>query len=831
MIRMLFKVVIMRIYLSFVLLFLQVTLFAQFPMGGAPKGPVIKGVISGMVKDSVTGESVAYASVAMRKSGSQIILDGTITSESGEFRFENVKTGKYDLTISFLGYNDKLLKAVETTLKNPDINIGTVNFIPSNILLDVVEIKEEKALIENKIDKLVFNAENDASIAGGDASDVLRKVPLLTVDLNGNVSLRGSQNVRILINGKPSGMFSSNIADALKMFPADQIKKVEVVTSPSAKYDGEGSAGIINIVTKKSTIEGFAGNVNASVGNRQNSFFNNLNVGKGRFGASSNAAVFYSIPLDGTTSFYREDETPTGSRIFSQEGVQKTSRLGGNASLNLFYDINGFNSVTSSFSFRGFGFDTKGNIKGKLSDPSSVFSDEFNRTNEGTNFNGGFDWNTDYTRKFSTDGQELTLAVQYSKQNSDQDNLVMEDHTILNTLNRNSEIFNDGDNHETTLQGDYTHPFNKSVKLETGAKAVVRRIISNYTTDALINYNYTRVSDIYNYQQDVYAGYASLNFFISKKISAIAGLRYEHTFYGGYSDFTNDGKFSDNYKNILPSITLSRNLKNFKSIKLSYTQRIQRPSLQFINPFNNNADFLNRTVGNPYLDPELVHQVELSYNTTIFGFTTFSSVYYKYTDGIIEQILLIDDAGLSKNTFANIGTNQAFGLNTFITKTINLFTLRTGGNLYSYDATGQINGVAASRKSYEYNLFMNGEFKISGTLKADFFGFFRSPVRSIQGDNPSFSIYGMGVRKEFKNSSLGITIIEPFQENKFFNSNIQGAGFIQKTSFSIPFRSIGLNYRIKFGNVDFKERKSKVKNTDLKQGQDNNQGGAPVNNG
>ena len=188
----------------------------------------------------------------------------------------------------------------------------------THLLLDAVEIVEEKTLIENKIDKLVFNAENDASIAGGDASDVLRKVPLLTVDLNGNVSLRGSQNVRILINGKPSGMFSGNVADALKMFPADQIKKVEVITSPSAKYDGEGSAGIINIITKKQQIEGVAGNVNASVGNRQNSLFSNLNAGRGRFGSSLSGAIFYSVPLDGITEFYREDNTRAGIRTISQ---------------------------------------------------------------------------------------------------------------------------------------------------------------------------------------------------------------------------------------------------------------------------------------------------------------------------------------------------------------------------------------------------------------------------------------------------------------------------------------------------------------------------------
>ena len=803
---------------------------AQFPGGGMNKGPELKGKITGSLVDSVSGQPIGYATLSITKKGSKIMLDGILSEEDGSFVFQEVKTGTYEITISFLGYEDKKLEKVEATLKNPDIHLDKIFMVPSNVLLDAVEITEDKALIENKIDKLVFNAENDASIAGGDATDVLRKVPLLTVDLNGNVSLRGSQNVRILINGKPSGMFSGNVADALKMFPADQIKKVEVITAPSAKYDGEGSAGIINIITKKSDIDGFAGNVNASVGNRQNSLFTNLNAGKGRFGSSANAAIFYSVPLDGSVEFYRSDITPAGVRIVEQNGLQKTSRLGGNVSLSAFYDFNGYNSLTSSFSYRGFGFSSKGNIDGSIMDPASGINDSYLRNTKGINANDGFDWNTDYTKKFQKEGQELSLAVQYSKQNNDQDNNITESHTSLTVLDRDTEVVNDGDNHETTLQADYTHPFTKSTKLEVGAKGVLRRIVSDYQTDVLENFSFTRVSDIYNYNQNVYAGYASLQFYVFKKIGVQTGLRYEATDISGISENEQSNPVKNAYGNFLPSITFSRSFPKFRTLKLSYTRRIQRPGLQFINPFNNTSDFINRVEGNPYLSPELVDQIELSYNITFWGITTFSSVYYKKTSDIIEQVLLIDELGLSKNTFLNIGTNQAFGLNTFLTKTIKSFTLRTGGNLFSYDANGVINNEPIARKSYEYNLFLNGEIKFTATLKADFFGFFRSPVRTIQGDNPAFSIYGMGIRKEFKNSSIGLTLIEPFNEDKFFRSNISNDQFTQKSAFSIPFRSIGINYRVKFGNVDFKERKSKVRNTDVKQGNDTQQQAMPNNN-
>lgn len=799
--------------------FISLQLNAQFPVGGVGKGSAIKGKIEGRVIDSLSREVVGFATLTLKRRNSKTVINGVLSEDDGKFKFDDVKNGQYDIYISFLGYKEKKIET-ETTLKNPDINLGDIEIVPATYLLDAVEITEEKSLIENRADKLVFNAENDASIAGGDATDVLRKVPLLSVDLNGNVSLRGSQNVRIFINGKPSGMFSSNVADALKMFPADQIKKVEVITSPSAKYDAEGSAGIINIVTKKQNVEGLAASVNTSVGNLQNSMFANLNAGKGRFGLSSSGALFYSVPVNGRTSFYREDFI-TGSLI-EQNGIQKTSRLGGNGSLSAFYDFNGYNSINSSINFRGFGFNVDGSLDGMIEDLSRNFTDEFNRTNKGDNFFGGYDWNTDYTKKFENrEGQELSFGVQYSRQNNNQNFNILENHT-LELLNRDTRVLNKGINHETTLQADYTHPIGKGVKLETGAKAVIRDIISDYNTQELrLDVGYVPLVEQFNYDQDVYSGYFSLNFTLAKKYSVITGLRYEKTEIAGFFDNARDLDFSGlGYDNLLPNITISRTLSGFRTLKASYSQRIQRPSLQNINPFNNNADFINRIIGNPMLAPELVHQMEVSYNFNYKGFTTFSSVFYRYSQDIIEQVLLQDNLGLSINTFQNIGTNNSVGFNTFVSKSIGLVTLRTGGNFNTYDARGFVSGIETSRQSYEYNLFMNGEVKITNKFKADFFGFFRSPVRTIQGDNPAFTIYGMGFRREFKKFSLGLTLIEPFHADKFFDSRVENDNLLQKTSFGIPFRSVGLNFRYKFGNVDFKERKSRVRNTDVKQGQD-----------
>lgn len=815
----------MKTYLSIILVIIGFQLQAQFPFGGN-KGPVIKGKVEGLIADSITNEALSFSSIALKKKGSSIALNGVLSDDKGYFKFTDVSNGSYDLYISYVGYPEKKI-TFETTLKNPDIHLGTIVLSPSTNILTEVEIKENRALVENRADKLVFNAENDASIAGGDATDVLRKVPMLSVDLNGNVSLRGSQNVRILINGKPSGMFSSNVADALKMFPADQIKSVEVITSPSAKYDAEGSGGIINIITKKQNVEGVAGSINASIGNRQNSLFANLNVGKGRFGLSSGAAVFYSVPAEGTNDFTRIDKV-TGGTIL-QLGTQNSSRLGGNGSVSAFYDFNGYNSINSTFTYRGFGMDMDGTTRGQISQQGLM--DNFVRSNKVDNFFGGFDWNTDYTHKFSErEGQEISVGVQYMKDNQNQDYNLLETHDF-SLLNRNTVLNNDGDNDEITIQADYVHPFTKAIKLETGAKMIMRNIVSDYNSQAFdINTGYTPLTENFNYFQNVYAGYTSLNFLIARKYSLITGVRYEQTDIRGSFDKATELNFDNiKYDNILPNLAISRTFSGFRTLKLGYSKRIQRPSLMYINPFNNNQDFVNRTIGNPMLNPEIVQQVELGYNFTFKGISTFSSLFYKKTDGIIEQILSLDENQLSVTTYENIGTNNSVGLNTFITKTINLITLRTGGNLATYHAKGLINGMTEERKSYEYNLFLNGEVKITGTFKADFFGFFRSPVRTIQGDNPAFTIYGMGVRKEFKDWSLGVTLIEPFNANKYFKSNIETEAIRQSTSFGIPFRSFGINVRYKFGSVDFKERTSKVKNSDLKQGGDN-QGGMNNNN-
>lgn len=806
---------------------------AQFPGGGfGKKKEVIKGFIKGTLIDSVSNQSVPYATIVIKKDGSEKEVNGVLSEDDGKFRMIDVPAGKYDMYISFLGYDEKVIQ-VETTPGKPDLNIGKVALRPANYMLDAVEITEQRSLTEVKVDKIVFNAEQDASISGGDATEVLRKVPLLSVDFDGNVSLRGSQNLRILINGKPSGMFSSNVADALKMIPADEIKQVEVITTPSAKYDAEGAGGIINIITKKKTADGYSGSVSASVGNRQNNATASLNGARGRFGMNGNGSVFYSSPVDALSTFTRIDEINGQERIYDQEGTTRNSRLGFRGTAGAFYDFNAYNSINTSFSTRGFGFNSDGFQDGELIDPIFNQGYTFRRDAAGINGRSGYDWSTDYNKKFEEKDREFSIAFQLSGDQNVADNTIVQSFSNTDFL-RDELIQNDGDNLETTIQADYVHPLPNAMKLEVGAKTVLRNIDSDYEYSVLNGSSYV-VDDFrsnsFNYNQNVVAGYVSMNFLVAKKFSVVAGVRYERTSISGAFDDGEQSVNPDPYQNILPNLIISRSLKNFQTIKLSYNQRIQRPSLTYINPFQNSVDSLNIQVGNPSLTPEIVHQIDFSYNTFIKGFGIFSSLYYKNTQDIIQQLLAIDDNGVGFNTFENVGINNSFGLNLFTTKNVNAFTVRGGFNLGTFNYSSQLEEVTVTNPTgFEYNVNFGGTVNLPKDFKIDFFGFLRSPRFTIQGKQPNFSIYGMGVKKEFPKikASLGIRLIEPFNEYKFFDSSQSGDGFSLESSFGIPFRSIGVSFDYRFGNMKFKERKSSIKNTDLLQGGDGQQqqGGA-----
>jgi outer membrane receptor protein involved in Fe transport len=824
----------MKYFLLLITLFTGISFASAQGMGGAA-APSVTGRISGVILDSLTSKPIDYATVSMGRAGSVKTTNGALTDEKGAFKIENIAAGSYRITIAFLGYQTKILDSVKTTPGKPDLNLGRIFLAPNLKMLNEVVITGSTPIIENKIDKLVYNAEQDIAIAGGNATDVLRKVPLLSVDFEGNVSLRGSQNVRVLINGKPSGSMANNMADALKAIPADQIKNVEVITSPSAKYDAEGTSGIINIITKKNNLAGISGSVNGGVGTRQNSGNLNLNAKTGRLAVTANGGGFYSWPQTTNLSFKRTNAD--ASQIISQNGESKTDRLSVNGSIGADYDFNSFNSISSNLRLTGFSNSADGsNLNQNLFNGSAV---NFTRLSDNSMNMNGIDWSSDFLHKFKKKDQQISVAYQFTNGIQKNDYTTDFSNTVIDEYGNN-----DADNTENTIQVDYTHPF-KKVTFETGVKGILRDIVSDNQTR---NFNsvtsvFSPISSrtyVYDYNQDVYSAYATFGFTLAKKYGVRAGARYEGTEIKGDARSVGAAAspFTSSYYNLVPSFVVSRTFKNFSTVKLSYNQRLQRPSLFYLNPFLNSADIYNQSQGNPSLKPELSHNVEFNYSMFVKTSVLNASVYYRRTNDIIESFVLpisVTDpnsgtiATGSRTTFRNVGNNNSVGFNFFgQINPVKPLTLRGNFNVFTYDINTNNTVVVANTNSNTqliYNAFLMASYVFPKGLTFETFLITNSPRRTSQGRNPSFNMWNLGLKKEImkKKGSIGLTIIDPFNENKNFRSNIVGADFTQTSNFSVPFRSFGTSFSYRFGKLTMQAPRKKrgVTNDDLKQGEQN----------
>jgi outer membrane receptor protein involved in Fe transport len=850
-----------QIFLLIIIFFASVTAKAQFSPGG---GSAIKGRISGNIVDSLSKKPVDYATISLFKSGAKTPINGVLTDEKGNFKLDNISAGKYKITVSFIGYPTKTIDPVVTTASKPDNNMGTIIIAPGARALSTVQVVGQAPLIENKIDKIVYNAEKDLTAAGGNATDVLQKVPLVAVDINGNVSLRGDQNVRVLINGKPSGATSASLSDVLKTIPADQIKSIEVVTSPSAKYDAEGSAGIINIITKSKSTSGLSGSVSGGVGTRQNNGNANINYNKNRFNLSANVGGNLTWPQTSLVSADQVIQTAAVAATATSPArpaidIHNTSnssseikRHGVMGSVTAGYEFNGFNSINSTLRLNDGGFNRNGTgTSNRINNLDPSLSQMYTSSSIAHNKFSGFDWNVDYTHKFKKEGHELTVSGQWSH------SIIKTDYTNLFTaVNPSQTGGNDGKNNEYTAQADYSLPISKLLKLEAGGKTIQRRISSIYDIFSTDNMGGSVVRDslnsnLYDYNQNVYAAYTVLTFTLPKKYSILIGGRYENTRIKGdpqnpfqnasNSLFQNLQPFTASYNTYIPSFTVQKAFGN-QTVKLSYSKRIQRPSLQFLNPFINRADIQNQSQGNPTLSPETSQTVELNYNTFIKSSVLNFSVYYKNTKNLIEGIaspireVIGQDTIIGTRTiFSNIGQNNSYGASFFGSiNPIKILTIRGSINAFTYkpDPSGIYVAAASQNGTYiQYTAFGSASVTLNHGIIAEAFGFTNSPRRTIQGTNPSFGIYAFGLKKQFNNkkTSIGFNTVQPFARDKAFNTRISSPGFTSTSNVAFPFRSFGITFSHSFGKINFtnpQQKKKGVNNDDLLQGGDQNSGGA-----
>ena len=800
-----------------ILLFLVITIMtftakAQFPMGGGGAKPTITGRITVVIADSLNGKPIDYATVSLIKVKDGKAVNGGLTDDKGKVVLQNVAPDQYRLTVGFMGYKTKSV-LVSTTLERPDNNMGTVALVSTAKNLKEVEVTGQKAMVEQKIDKVVYNAEQDVTLAGGTAGDVMRKVPLLAVDIEGNVTLRGSA-VRVLINGKPSGTMANSVADALKMIPAEEIKSVEVITSPSAKYDAEGAGGIINIITKKKTAQGVSGSVNASVGTRQNNGNVSLNAKKGRLGFTSNLGTQYAIPQETRVELLNENYI--NNTIIQQNGVTKAKRFGFNGSAGLDYDINNFNSLSTNVKFNRFENGSKGSLLVEKM-TNGVEDAPFSRFSDNTMVFKNIDWSADYRKTTRKEGEEFTIMTQLSSgRNTSQFNTL--DQIPGNERSVNGD--NTGKNDEYTVQTDYTYPFSKTMVLETGLKGIFRNIQSKYQ-DSEQNFNY---------DQNVGAAYGVLSFKLAPKTSFKGGLRAEYTNIGGTSGTALN--FDNDYFNLFPSAIVSQTLKGNTTLKVSYNRRMSRPSLFYLNPFLNQNDPDNKTQGNPELSPELSDNLELGYSTFIKGSVINASVFYRNTQDVIENVF---DPEKKLSTYYNVGTRKSYGASIFASyNLLPKWTLMGSYNMNTYEVEVADEDLSTGVK-INYTAFLRSALALKGGWNTEIFAYYNGPKYTFQGKSGAMAFYGGAIKKEIMNkkATVGFNMFNIFAKNLHIETVNESPTFLQSTNIYYPIRSFGVNFSYNFGKINYsaKPKKKKINNDDLKQGeqQQGNMGGAPGN--
>lgn len=817
----------------------------------------IVGKISGKIKSIEDKSNLEFASVSLFRSNNKDLIEGTITDSKGRFIFKDVITGSYILKISFIGFESKEI-IFSTNKLEPNFQNNNIYLDIDSKLLEEINIKDEKAIYETRIDKIVYNAENDLNDAENDATDVLRKAPLLSVDLEGNVTLRGSKNIKFLVNGKASSFFSSDVSTALQMIPAAEIKKVEVITSPGAKYEGEGDAGIVNIITKKTIIDGYNATLNTMIGSKvtRNGF--SLNLGKGKFGLSSRANFYGSWPgRIGKNTYTRYDwtniidnDTINLNQLF-QNGKTENYYQGYRGSLNAYYNFNDYNSINSSFSFGGRTSPSKKensvNYINSTSDSLSYLSDYLSdKTDRSLNI----EWTTDYTKKFkNNDNRELSFAMQVGGDINDGNTIINEN---INSIFSNIYNQNDEKVIEETFQVDYSHPLGKSKSIEKkynvnrgnnyknkskggnwgskksnsniieiGAKIINRDREMVYSNQ--LN-NIYKSSEQFDYNQLVFSSYISSEISMKKGFGLKTGLRYENTQSSGNWKKNSESPFENNYGSLLPSLVISKSFSPMRSIKFSYNQRIRRPSVRNINTNENFDDSRNFTIGNPQLKPTKSEQYEFTLNSFGKVLQGSTQLYYKHSYDVIESFLDTIQNGSSISTYKNIGETRQLGISFFGSMRLNKLTLRGSFDLYSYSGKDISLGYEKWTESVVlYSYYFGGSYNLGKNWKAETFGFFRSPTQTIQGTSTSFSMISFGINKAFKNKrgSIGIRIIEPFNKNKKFETDLNGEFFSQSSITTTPFRSFGISFKYTIGKLNFKDsrKKTNIKNDDISEEQ------------
>jgi outer membrane receptor protein involved in Fe transport len=784
--------------------------------------------IKGKITDSITHQPVSYAAVTIYLRGATNISGGSITGDNGAFTIDHLPTGEYQLKVESISYTTKYVYNISLSDKHAVTDVGTISVTSNTNNMKEVTVNGTKKFMETRLDKFVFNVDNDITTQGGVATDILKKVPQVTVDVDGNVSLLGNANIRVFINGKASTMFDNNLAEALQSIPASQIKSIEVISTPGAQYDAQGTGGIINIILKDNTSRGINGSITLSGGTLLQNGSANIHAKTGAVDLSASVSGNAQVPASTMTSLNNRNDS--GQQL--QNGRGTLQKNGYRAQLGASWAISKTDNLSASASYNNFGTITNATtnqtdmplIQNSADTSTLRYSDNHFRYST-------LDWNLSYVKKFSREGQELDLSVQSGYGRGNTHYSQSEDYLTAGLPVTGAEGNNKLKDNETYLIADYAQPLGKNIILNTGLKTSLSDI-NSYSDHYLLdptsdNYIFdTSQLNNFGYRRGVYAAYASLTFPLSTSYTMKLGARDEYTKITTAVDTAGD----PSYNSFIPSIIIAHKINEHQTIKISYSRRIQRAGYRELNPFIDATDPTNLTQGNPYLKPERSNVGELTY-TSLFdkGSALLVTLFYRNTEDD-EQSYVVHDSMLTVGTTTyrnvnittneNAGHQQLTGLN-ISGNVVCSQKLDVRCNAMIFDKYIQSNFIPGNTiNSINYRINVNATYQFNKTLVAEFFGNFNSPRTEIQGTFPSFTSYSFAVRQMLfhKKASIAFTTTDPFNKYVDQATNVTGPNFTLYSDRQIPYRSFGMSFSYKFGKMEFKERKQEHVDT----GEENN---------
>ena len=755
---------------------------------------------------------VPFGNAAAYSQKDSSLISGAVSGEDGRFEI-SIKPGSYFLKITSLSFEEKIIPEAEVTDKN--INLGTIILKSSDKLLEEVVIQGEKSAMELSLDKRVFNVGQDLANAGGTATDILRNVPSVAVDVEGNISLRGSNSVRILIDGKPSGLVS-NGGRGLEQLQAGSIERIEVITNPSARYEAEGMSGIINIVLKKERKEGINGSFDLITGHPANyGAAANVNYRRKNLNFFVNYTASYrNVPSRNALyqEFYQDDTT----YITVQNSTHRLNGMYNNARGGLDYFFNEKNVLTASYTWRI----SKGKRYSDFYYKDYLFSTDnlqrlTHRTQDETETEPNSEYALSYKKTFAREGHELSADVRYLDNWESSDQIFTEQSTLPDGSDSGipdllQKSLNDETEKQFLLTLDYVHPFGKEGKAEAGLRSSTRDMHNDFSvTEQHMNGSWFELDSLTNnflYEENIHAVYGIFSNKINK-LSYQAGLRAEWTGVTTSLLKTNEVNPRE-YANLFPSAHLTYELPNENSLQISYSRRVRRPQYNDLSPFMTYSDRRNYFSGNPDLNPEFSDSFEAGHIKYFQNGSLSSSLYYRYTTGKIVRIRRIDRQGFSNFRPENLALENSYGAE--LMATYNPYKWwRLDGSLNFFQASIDGSNLSDEYKSNTYSGFSRLSSRFTFWEKVDFQlrGNYEAPQKTPQGHRKSLATLNLATNKDVLKGkgTITLTVMDVFNSRRY-RSVFEGADFYTEINSQGRLRQLNLTFNYRLNQKKKKEK-------------------------